>query len=102
MLVSKALRELRSSKNWDAVVTYADTSAGHTGQVYRAMNAEYLGLTGASDYWVDASGARVSQKATRTRSTAEMRALGLEKKRSEGKHKYVWWLTNKTTAQEGQ
>ncbi len=102
MLVCKALRDLRKSNRWDAVVTYADTSAGHTGQVYRAMNAEYVGVTAAEPYWVDENGMRVSRKSTKSRAFDEMHALGLKKQYSAGKHKFVWWLNKGRAAKEGE
>lgn len=92
MVIGQALRDLRKAGIYQAVVTFADTSAGHTGQVYRAMNAEYLGLTAPEPYWTDASGARVSRKATKSRTVAQMRELGFTSHRSEGKHRFVWWL----------
>ncbi len=95
LLVCAALRDLRRQKKCDAVVTFADSSAGHTGQVYRAMNAEYLGATEPASYWTDETGRRVSAKATVNRTAAQMRALGLTRKRSEGKHRFVWWLNSK-------
>lgn len=47
----------------------------------------------ATPYWVDPrDGRRVSRKATRSRSVAEMRALGYEKCLSPGKHCFKWVL----------
>lgn len=92
MVVGQALRDLRKEGKYQAVVTFADTSAGHTGQVYRAMNAEYLGMTGPTTYWTDANDARVSCKATKSRTVAQMRELGYTSHRSLGKHRFVWWL----------
>lgn len=93
MLVAYALRAFRKSKKYRAVVTFADTAEGHTGQVYRAMNAEYLGKTKPEPYWVDAENTRVSRKATQSRTVSQMRSLGYERKVSPGKHRFVWWLT---------
>jgi hypothetical protein len=101
MLVCAALRELRRSKKWDAVVTYADLSVGHTGQVYRAMNAEYLGVAKPKEYWLDANGVRCMRKAER-QSTAQMRELGFTQHLSQGKHKFVWWLNKGRAAKEGE
>jgi hypothetical protein len=93
MLVSRALRQTRKDKRYDTVVTYADTAEGHTGAIYRATNAEYLGLTKPKAYWIDpATGRRVAAKATRTRTVAQMRALGYERRVSPGKHVFRWRL----------
>lgn len=74
------------------MVTFADMAQGHTGAIYRATNAEYLGVSKPEVYWVDREGRMVSRKATRTRNFAEMRALGLEQRRSPGKHVFRWRL----------
>jgi len=98
MLISSALRDLKRSKRWDAVVTYADVGAGHTGQVYRACNAEYLGVTGTANHWMDDSGKFISDRigsSQRTRTDAQMRALGYTLKVSPAKHRFVWWLNPK-------
>lgn len=98
MLVGAALRDLKRSNRWDAVVTYADVGAGHTGQVYRAINAEYLGVTGKATHWVDDSGKFISDRigsSQRTRTDAQMRALGYVPKISPAKHRFVWWLNSK-------
>lgn len=93
ILVGAALRTLKLERRWCAVVTFADTSAGHTGRVYRALNAEPAGMTKPEPYWIDpATGGRVSRKATHSRTKAQMSALGLEQRMSEGKYRFVWWL----------
>jgi len=93
ILVGAALRKIKRDRRWQAVVTFADTSAGHTGRVYLALNAEAVGFTKPEVYWFDpASGARVSRKATRSRTNREMQELGLIRKKSLGKYRYVWWL----------
>lgn len=61
---------------WRCLVTYADTERGHTGAIYRAAGWEDRGLSEPTPVWVDASGRRVAIKATRTRTVAEMAALG--------------------------
>jgi len=91
MLVGGVLRQTATDGRYDTVLTYADTAEGHTGQIYRATNAEYLGLSRPKAYWIDpASGARVSQKATKNRTAAEMRAAGYIRQVSPGKHTYRW------------
>jgi len=93
ILVGAALRKIKRDKRWQAVVTFADSSAGHTGRVYLALNAEPVGFTEPEVYWVDPeSKARVSRKATKSRTVAEMKALGLQKEKSQGKYRYVWWM----------
>lgn len=62
--------------SWKCLVTYADTERGHTGSIYRAAGWEDRGLSEPTPVWVDAQGRRVAIKATRTRTVAEMSALG--------------------------
>jgi hypothetical protein len=93
MMIARSLRQLRREGRYDTVLTFADTSRGHEGTVYKATNAQYCGLTRPEPYWVDPrTGKRVSRKATRSRTVAEMRALGLERHVSPGKHCFKWWL----------
>ncbi len=44
-------------------MTYADSSQGHTGAIYRASNWEYRGSTVKTDQWLDGDGNFVSRKA---------------------------------------
>jgi hypothetical protein len=91
--VAPSLRKIKRDRRWQAVVTFADSSAGHTGRVYLALNAEAVGFTEPEVYWVDpVSGARVSRKATVSRTSSEMKALGLKREKSLGKYRYVWWM----------
>lgn len=93
MLIGAALRKIRKDGRYDTVITFADTSRGHTGAIYKATNAEYRGLTKPSPYWVDPkTGRRVSAKATVNRTVVEMRALGYERHVSPGKHCFRWVL----------
>lgn len=53
-VIAVSLRLLRKMTPVKAVITYADTAAGHTGIIYRATGFEYRGLTAPkSDFWVD-------------------------------------------------
>ena len=91
MLIGRALRHLRQDGRYDTVVTFADLSRGHTGTVYKATNATSCGLTKPEPFWLDPkTGKRVSRKSTRSRTVAEMRALGLERHVSPGKHCFRW------------
>jgi hypothetical protein len=93
MLIAGALRQLRRDGRYDTVITYADTARGHTGGIYKATNAEYLGLSRPEVYWIDPkTGAQVSRKATVSRTASQMRALGYERHVSPGKHVFRWRL----------
>lgn len=82
-------RRLVDRKLWPCLVTYADEWRGHTGTIYKADNWQYLGLTKAErTYQID--GRMVSRKAGgKTRTHAEMLALGALMIGSFRKHKFV-------------
>lgn len=76
-------------RRWECLLTYADTWRGHTGAIYRASNWTYLGLTKPERvYLID--GRMVARKAgPKTRTHAEMIALGAEMIGSFPRHKFV-------------
>jgi hypothetical protein len=81
-------RRLIDRVRWPCLVTYADTSEGHTGAIYRADNWEYVGLT-KPERMYRIGGRMTTRKAGRTtRTHGEMLDLGAECYTSEGKHKY--------------
>lgn len=91
-LLGQSVKILRREGRWKALVTYADESQGHTGKIYQDSNWTYVGRTGPYPRWEDSSGKQVAVKATRSRTKAEMEALGHRKVGSFHKHKYVYFL----------
>ena len=76
-------------KRWPCLVTYADTWRGHSGAIYRATNWTYAGMTKPERTYVKA-GRMVARKAgPKTRTHAEMIAMGAECVGSFAKHKFV-------------
>ncbi len=90
LLLGASMRLVRKDKRWHTWLTYADTRQGHTGTIYRATNWEYVGLMRGSPAWIDAAGRQVARKATRSRTDAEMTALGYRKLPPMPKHKYLF------------
>ena len=83
-------RKLIDSVRWPCLVTYADEGQGHTGAIYRADNWAYVGLTKPTPIYV-IGGRQTARKAgPRTRTHAEMLALGAEFRGKSQKHKYVY------------
>jgi hypothetical protein len=73
---------------WPYLVTYADTWRGHTGHIYRAAGWEYCGLTKPERTYIK-DGRMISRKAgPKTRTHAEMLALGAECIGSFAKHRF--------------
>lgn len=76
-------------KDWPCLVTYADDWRGHTGRIYLASNWQYLGKTGAEETFT-IEGVMTSRKAGgKTRTRADMLALGARSEGKHAKHKYV-------------
>lgn len=93
-LLAHSVRLIRRDKRFVSLVTYADEGQGHTGQIYRAANWQYVGRTGPYPQWRDpATGRQVACKATKNRVKAEMEALGYVRVGSFYKHKFVLHLT---------
>lgn len=77
ILIGRCLKFIRREGKWLAAVTFADSSQGHLGGIYRATNWTHRGTTKPEPRWVDALGRQVARKATTSRTAAQMTALGL-------------------------
>lgn len=95
-LLGRSVALIRADGRFLSLVTYADERMGHTGAIYRASNWTYCGRMKGSPAWVDpATGRQVATLATKSRTTAQMRALGYEQVGVFGKHKFVLHLAHK-------
>lgn len=90
LFIGAMLRALRRGKRWAAAVTFADESQGHSGTIYKATNWRYLGRTKPEPRWEDADGKQVSRRATKSRTSAEMKRLGYRMVGRFSKHKFVF------------
>jgi hypothetical protein len=87
-LLAKATKMI-DRETWPCLVTYADEWQGHTGTIYRAAGWEYVGMTQPEATFVRA-GRMVARKAgPKTRTHAEMQAMGAEMVGKFAKHKFV-------------
>lgn len=87
-LLARSTRLVKQSGKWDCLVTYADEWQGHTGTMYRAAGWEYVGLTKPERVYV-LNGQMIARKAgPKTRTHAEMLALGAECVGAFPKHKF--------------
>lgn len=76
-LISQSVKLIQADGRWLKLVTYADTRQGHTGGIYRATNWTFDGMTDATPTWINPEGRTVAKKCgDRTRTVAEMEALG--------------------------
>jgi hypothetical protein len=104
-LLAKATK-LIDRGTWPCLVTYADEWQGHTGTIYRAAGWEYVGMTQPEATFVRA-GRMVARKAgPKTRTHAEMKAMGAEMVGKFAKHKFVnisrTVLSERVAPSEGQ
>jgi hypothetical protein len=83
------MRRRRADRRvWPCLVTYADEWRGHTGAIYKATNWEYVGLTKPERVYT-IGGRMVARKAgPKTRTHADMIALGAVCQGSHRKHKF--------------
>lgn len=87
-LLARSTKLIAADGRWDLLVTYADEWQGHTGAIYLAAGWEYVGLTKAERTYV-LNGVMVARKAgPKTRTHADMLALGAECVGSFAKHKF--------------
>lgn len=92
----------RLDPRWVCLVTYADTAQGHTGGIYRAAGWEYMGLTKPERLYVK-DGVMISRKCgPKTRTHAEMLAIGAECKGAFRKHKFRLIRKVKTRGQRNE
>jgi hypothetical protein len=93
--ISRALRGLKKYKpKYNAVISFADTTEGHTGTIYQATNAIYYGMTGESTFYRDQEGnlrAPRQSGVNITKSMAEKRGWVPEKRKS--KHRYLFLIS---------
>jgi len=75
LLLGQSTREVIRARRWALLVTYADEAQGHTGTIYRATGWEFDGVTAPQTAW-HIDGRQVSRFSTRSRTFAEMAALG--------------------------
>ena len=87
-LLARSMK-LIDRKRWPCFVAYADEAQGHLGTMYRACNWTYVGMTAEEPMW-ELDGRQISRKAgPRTRTKAEMEALGAVMVGKSAKHKFV-------------
>ena len=94
-LIGQSVRRIKNDGRFDCLLTYADGWQGHTGGIYKATNWEYRGTTQPEATWIDGTtGQMVARKAgSRTRTQAQMHALGHKKVGAYHRHRFRMLLT---------
>jgi GH24 family phage-related lysozyme (muramidase) len=89
-LLARSVRTIEREQVWRSLVTYADESQGHRGTMYLAAGWTYVGRSNPNPRWVDpVTGRQVSVLATKSRTKAQMLALGYTNTGVFHKHKFV-------------
>jgi hypothetical protein len=82
-------RRMISAEEWPCLITYADDWRGHTGAIYRADNWTYMGKTKPEGTYIRDGRMIARKRGDKTRTHAEMLALGAERIGSFAKHKFM-------------
>jgi len=88
-LLAGSIKLIKADGRWHCLVTYADEWQGHTGQIYRATNWEYAGLTRPERTYVDANGVMGGRKrGPKTLTNAQMLERGYTYVGSFSRHRF--------------
>ena len=89
--VARALRLLLAYRpDLRAVISFADTTEGHYGGIYRSLNFIHCGMTGSSTFWRDQEGVlRHPRQNGRNISKEQAVKLGWTAVRRHSKHRFV-------------
>ena len=97
--ISNAVRVIKTIENPDALVSYADPNAGHSGGVYRAASWVYHGKSEECRVYVSPAGLSVSRRAFHSGgkglTKAEIEAKGYREIKLPGKERFVRFLSAK-------
>ena len=92
--ISRCLKALKQDKPeiW-AVISFSDLSEGHSGVIYKAANAYYLGVTQSRMFFVDLTGRlRHPRQCGRNIRQQEAVKLGWKPEKRKGKNRFLWIL----------
>lgn len=92
--ISRALKLLKADKpEIYAVITFSDTSEGHTGVIYRATNAYAIGTTGRIAFYRDGAGRlRHPRQCGVNISAAKAKELGWQREIRAAKYRFLYLL----------
>lgn len=93
-VIGRSIRQIKKSKRWQALITYADDGQNHTGAIYRATNWTYDGQTTPRRLWVDPTGKLRSPKKgpphkRKNMTVRECRARGWTQTEPHFKHRFI-------------
>jgi len=90
--ISRALKGLKEYKpKYKAVISFADSTEGHSGIIYQASNAIYYGCTGENTFYRDGSGnLRAPRQNGVNISKEEAKERGWTPEKRKAKHRYLF------------
>ena len=101
--ISAAVDVIRTLENPDALVSYADPNAGHTGGVYRASSWLHHGTSEETRMYRAPNGNMMARRAfhsgNRGRTKAEIEAMGFIEMKLPGKERFVRPLSHRARRQ---
>jgi hypothetical protein len=100
--ISRCLKMLRQDKPelW-CLVSFADTTVGHKGTIYRASNAIYAGMTQPQTFYEDETGRlRHPRQCGVNISKADALAKGWTPVKRQAKHRFLFILGNRKEKRE--
>lgn len=92
--ISKVFKELKKDKPciW-GVLSFSDTTEGHTGTIYKATNAYRIGQTGKATFFLDKDGRLRHPRQCGVNITSDMaKNLGWKRVSRCSKNRYLWLL----------
>lgn len=92
--ISRCLKLLKKDKpQIKAVISFADSTVGHNGTIYKATNAYRIGMTGSATFYVDKDGRLRHPRQNGVNITKEMAAeKGWKPVKRSAKYRYLFLL----------
>lgn len=90
--ISKVLKLFKKDyPQYKAILSFADSTQGHSGIIYQATNAYYTGTSGKATFYVDSEGRlRHPRQNGVNISKEEARVRGWVPTKRDGKHRYLY------------
>jgi len=95
--ISRSLSGLKGYKSkYKAVISFADTTEGHSGTIYQASSAIYYGMTGENTFYRDTDeNLRPPRSNGENISIEEAKSRGWKPEKRKSKHRYLFLIPNK-------
>lgn len=94
--ISRVLKQLKVDKpQYNAVLSFADSTQNHRGVIYQATNAFFCGTSGKATFYIDETGRlRHPRQNGKNISREDAKQFGWKPVKREGKYRYLYLLPN--------